>query len=248
MKKIKRIVQTRFNNETRTAGKWDNPEWIYYRWDLMIHTTAHALSRQDTDKNFTWLILYHPETEAIISELADTLPDFALTCSDYPTYRQMVRGLETFDYVQEIRIDSDDVFSPDTLRHFFSRDKVDAAYLRRGYVYNLITGELAEGVFDNGASPAFICYYFPADSWAYMREAWLMMRGGTDNTVASRFERSAGLWIPEYGIIYTGDNATNQWINHAGKMVSDPKEKKRIMQTLGFEGLERFRDIPPYMK
>jgi hypothetical protein len=239
--RIKKLVITRFNNEPREGGRWKNPAWLKYRLALMEKTAARSIENQANRAEFEWVILVAPGTEQIIIDLLNGYHIAATWCYDYLGYR-----LETksggFDEVFEARLDCDDCISPGALSKLWrevSLKGCTAAWLGEGYVFNTRTREIAESVFRNGASPAFLTYRFPVNEWVHNREGWLEELGGTCHTKAARFPGSIKIFgprCPKYLITYHGDNLTDQWRNHGGRVLS-PDEAKKVSRAFNLKAV-----------
>lgn len=233
----KHVVITRLNNEHRD-GRWHDSEWIQYRLDLMRVTAARSISRQ-TFRDFDWVILIDPRTEHIVSDWSKSSQDLgAIFCTDYSAYRYDVMFKHKPEYIYEARIDCDDIMDDRVLEKFFTQPagEVEAVWLRDGYIFNAITGEIAYSVFANGASSAFVSYIYPAKDWAMNREDWLLERGGSDHTQASRFAKSVRIDEVPYMIVYHGGNVTDQWTNHAGEPL-DEKEELTLYKHYGLSAV-----------
>lgn len=151
--RVLHLVKVHFD---RRMPKVDS-EWIGRRVDFFRRWTKASLENQ-TFKNFgLWASCGVNMTPAdVMSVSMGTRADFVTWNPDHAPDLGLRWAAESYDYVYATRIDSDDLVSPDFME-LISREtprtpgKVESLMFRRGYLYDLATGELA--VYHNPSSP-----------------------------------------------------------------------------------------------
>jgi hypothetical protein len=157
------IIRTRFSvKSAKWPGFIPDAEWLNFRAKLFKRTALLSMRRQ-TQQDFVWFIEASPETYDFVSELVKSLnlPNTYPLLSDgdadgegYMKLNDVDKArVPNADYYMLIRLDSDDMMHPDTIKTFCTRASLEYPIVgvNKGYKFNWSSGEVAIHYYNNSS-------------------------------------------------------------------------------------------------
>lgn len=148
-----------------SACRSQTKEWIDYRIDIFMKYTAKSLINQ-TNQNFKCIVRYIKETKHLIDEALlkyPKLPDNIIFTDDGDkTIKEIISD---YKYMYHIRIDSDNMFSPDYIEQLHNikyHKDLQCILCQRGYIYETNKNIL---VHMTHPSPSFYALIYTVDSF-----------------------------------------------------------------------------------
>lgn len=224
-------------------------EWINKRVSIFMNFTLLSLLNQ-TNPNYLAFIVYHDSSRKFIEEALQNYPPLPfnirfVSSSEYEG--AVINALKGYKFFYELHLYSDDAYHKDYvnyLYHYKPKSQTKVLVCQNGYIYDSVTNELAEYY---NISSSFNCLIYrvkdylegirhnifqpnPMGIWAaairlpheIIKERVYINHSHKGNAAFSmeNEKKVQGLWIDENG----------NPLNVIGAMITDEKEKKRIIQ------------------
>lgn len=150
---------------SHTASISQTKDWIDYRVDIFMKYTAKSLINQ-TNQNFKCIVRHTTNTKSLILDALSKypqLPDNILFTDDGDsTIKEIISG---YKYIYHIRIDSDNMFSPDYIEKLHNikyYNSLECILSQQGYMYHTKENILAHM---HHPSPSFYALVYTVENF-----------------------------------------------------------------------------------
>lgn len=140
-------------------------EWIDYRINIFMNYTATSLINQ-TNQSFICIVAYDENTKDLVFDALSKYPplpsNIVFTSNGHKIIRNYIEG---GDYVYQIRLDSDNMYSPDFIEKIYSypyHQGLQCILAQSGYVYDTTTENLATWYY---VSPPFYALIYSIENY-----------------------------------------------------------------------------------
>lgn len=225
------VIRIPFNNRPYNEKRLTK-EWLNDRLDIFNKYTLQGFKKQ-TNQEFEVVLECDPRSLDTINEIVSEkmeLPSnihFGTLIKNDP---RIMKKLEQYAYVYEVRIDSDNIYHPEFIQRLYDynpKTETEAIICQNGYIYNCHTDCLAS-IFGESLSFYALLYKIPD----YVQGKYYSLMGGHSKVRFLKYEPLPG---NNYLITVHGKNVLidNKFMDKQKGKVIEGKEKESVLRKFG---------------